>query len=541
MADSKKNPDAGSAESQYDQPLTSTISRAESGTVLKLDLDSVPARDPKSLEKQIADLEAGLQGMAIRQVEADRQLQQLHDQSGKLQGHLDTHLDLTSRKLQAVLEKYTALKADADNLSEQSVRLEEVLGSTRTETRSLIQTLDEDMQQRIAQADQNTRELLKQEAQQAQQRHVELLTRLQAAESRLGAVEAKSTQLAENLETRARVLQDTIAVTETRLQEQIRLIEQEAKQRDEALRKETVQLRDAGAAQARRAQQHEARTGHLERQAALLDERAAVLSEQQAALAGRADSLESTTAAQADQLTGLGTALRSQWRGFSGALVLLILAGGFAAFHFHHQGRDLSAQNQQQDAHSAQLAEQIQAQQSVFQQGLSDQQSALDQQVAGLSAADNRMQQDIAANQREIEQQRQALEALDRRVSELRDSADSANGRLAALHPLGNYGSDSVIHSVDWLGFQADSGYMVRITRSASKQQLYKVADRWAYYLDGQYLAFAENTLNGQSVYDLYYGPFADEKSAQTLVRRMPAPDRNYPLGVVSLNDLLAK
>ena len=576
MADSEKKLDPDATSSENDRRVS------EPGNVLKLelDLDGNPASARKAIDQQVADLENILQDLVSRQSDTDQQLQQLHGKTGKLEGNFDTHLDLTRLKLQSVLEKYTALKTDAEYLGKQSAQLEQSLVSARSETESLIKTLGDSTQQQIAEANQATRELLQKEAELAQQRQAQLVQQLYATEDRLSDVEAKASQLGSDLESRARVLEGTIEAVQSRLQQEMQRIEEEARQCDEELKKEAARLREAGAMQARRVVQHEARTGRLERRAEAnearttdlesragdLEERASLgegrsealeqraeqleyragtleqdsakLAQQHDQLSSRADVLETTTEQQGSQLGRLAEGLRRQLRGFSGMLLLLVVALVAVGMYLHNQDQKLEAQNEVQNAENAQMTESLQASQSNLEGELAVHKSALETQSVTLNAADSGLKTGITENQRLLQQQQQAVEALNRRVMTLQDKADSANGRLAALHPLGNYGADSIIHGSSWFAQQDASYSLVRLTRSDDKQSLYAVADDWAYYLEGRYLAQFETEHDGKRAYELYYGPFSSADEADSFIRRMPTLDRGVPLQVVAVSDV---
>lgn len=621
MADTKHNPESpAAADTEAGREASQASAQPNTANVLKLDLEGQPGGG--TIHQQVAELELLLQQLVARQGAADTGLRDLHSQADKLQGDMNLHLDLTNRKLQAVLEKYTGLKAEAEKLGQHSARFEQELTATRIETESLLGDLEANTQACIEDANQATRELLRKEAEQAEQRHRALTDELQDAARRIQAVEEKASRLVSELESRAKVLQSTIDSVELRLQAELKRIEAEARQRDQVLEQEAARLREAGAMQARRAQQHEARTGCLEQRAEKLQADAAALVERvdgneartaglerraetqeartgqletraaelenratevegrstdleqrsddlegrtgnlesetaqlsaatghlarrQDVLTDRTESLTETTEAHQGQLARLASALRSQLRGFSGVLLLLVVAIAMVAAYFYDQNRALHARSDQQGAEAAQLAASLQAQKAALERELAAQKQALEQSIASertvLAETDSGLQQEVKDNRSVIQAQREVVEALEQRIATLQDQADSASGRLAALHPLGNFGSDSVVRGESWLAGQDKSQFMVRLLETGDRLAMYKVADRWAYYLEGRNLAYLERAPRGDTVYQLFYGPFELAADAEQFAAAVPSPDTQNPLQVVSVAQLQAE
>lgn len=557
------------------------------------------------LQQRVSELEDSLETLTSQRQETDHLLRQLHTQTEKLQGNFDTHLDLTNRKLQAVLEKYMGLKDQARELGEHSARMQSELSSTRSQAEDLVQSLDEATRQRIQEASEGVQQLLQDEAERSQQRHRELTENLQASQGRLTQVELRAAALQEELDSRAKVLQGTIEAVEQRLHQELQRIEQEARERDEALRKETAELREADQRQEQRAHKHEDRFGELEawvrsgeirtdtleeragelndrtasveQRASALEQRATrgedrsdrleqrndalegrtstleeqtihltrltgELDEQTQALTGRSDALEVVTEAQGSQLARLAERLRRQLRGFSGALLLLLLAIGLVVFYLYNTHREVNTLSQQQARTSTALGESLREQQLAYAKSLAAHtdriQDTLTRERTELVQADQRLHKEVATAQQGLQEQRQAVKDLEQRLLALQDQAESAVGRLSVAHPLGNYGSDNTIHGRTWLNGLDSSQRLIRLAQVNDKRALYAIADRWSFYLRDRHLAYLPQQRDGNTRYSLFYGPFDTEESALRAARMIPAINPNVPLRVLPAGEL---
>lgn len=610
MADTHKTTEPDNpGEALSDRPAGGNSQDASTqGEVVRLDLGT----GASPLEQQVSGLEERLETLTGQRQETDRLLQELHAQTGKLQGNFDTHLDLTERKLQAVLEKYMGLKDQARKLGEHSARMETELASTRSQTEDLIKALDETTQKRIGEANEGVRKLLQEEAEHSRQRHRELAESLQATQERLADVEQRASRLDGELESRTKVLQGTIDAVERRLQQELQRIEQEARERDEALARETAELREADRRQEQRAQEHDARFGDLEawvrteevrtdtleertgeldertagveqraseleqrstaleerathgeergnrleqrtgalegRASALEDETAGLtritgeLGEQDRLLARRANTLEVTTEQHESRLTRLAAGLRKQLRGFSVALLLLLLVIGLVALYLYNTSREVDTLSQEQAGTSTKLDNSLHAQQAALEKDLAAHRDHIQDRLANeraeLLQADDRLQEEVTANQRRLQEQQQAVRALEQRLLAVQDQADSAVGRLSVAHPLGNFGDDNIIHGRTWLDGLDGSQLLIRLAEVNDRRALYGIADQWSFYLRDRHLAYLPRERNGETLYSLYYGPFDSKASALQAAYGIPAPNPDVPLKVVPVSEL---
>lgn len=536
MADTEQQAELDPTEAtpeQHNQPADNPATET-AGNVVQLDSEN----GLSGLSRQIAGMEAALQALSEQQQLADQQLQTLHGQQHKLSGNFDIHLDLTNRKLQAVLEKYTGLKSNAEQLATRTTDLQNSLDSSRNQTEALFKSLDTDTRQRIESADRALRDLLSQEAEQTRQRHQALLDQLTAEQQRLSTLEHKAERLGEELSSRAKVLQQTIASVEARLQQELQRIDAQARARDEALHKETIRLREAGAMQARRNQTHEARTGRLEQRNEQLERRANLLEDDAVRAETRNDLLENTAVAHSAQLEQLSTRARA----FNGVLLLVLLVLGLVAFYLHNSHRQLGVLQQHQADTSRDLTKSLHKQQAALLQRITDDRATLDtridQKTQQLAQTNAQLQQALSASQQQLKTQQQATSTLRNQIANLQDQASSAGGRLAALYPLGNYGTDNTIHRAAWLSHFKPAQLLVRLTEVDDRQALYDIADRWSYYLEGRYLVYVKHTEAGKTVYALYYGPFDSSAAADQFISQTPTPDYDVPMTVTRVQAL---
>lgn len=533
------------------------------------------------LSEQISELEALLQQISAKQQAADSEFRELHTQTQKLQGNLGTHLELTNKKLMAVLEKYTALNNSNEQLGKTTRELQTSLSGTRDELRSELQQLESNSQAQLKNLSETTRELLQQQFEETQQRHADLLQQLDSSNARLASLDKKAERFENELSGRITALQSTVNAAEQRLQQELQRIEQEAVERNKALEEEAQRLQKVDEQQAealqqlsadteslaQRADNVEARTDQLETETKALSEethklhaRADELSQQTNTLKARThemdaradaheqrtthveqstEQLEETAQAQQGQLLALATGLRNQLHGFSGILILVVLAIGILALFLRQGHEELNTVSAQQQNSSEALSANIASQQAQLDESLnqatSDLQQTLQAEHQTLSNNDKRLQLKIDENQRLLEEQQKTVVALKHHMVNLQDKADSVNGRLSALYPMSNYATDSTLHGPAWLKQQDPQQSMVRVAIGEDKAALYQLINRWSFYLDEAPLAY----LPVEHGYNLLYGPF-EQTQAELAARRMPSADLSNPPKVISISQLIA-
>lgn len=220
--------------------------------------------------------------------------------------------------------------------------------------------------------------------------------------------------------------------------------------------------------------------------------------------------------------------------GIVASLIFLMVAGGL--FYMDH----LQSQKSQ-------------IQQTMLEQAgekMANDVEALENQIAATAAAQsNEIAIANAETRSEMEarlqQQQQTIaalqvenEAVQQKLQTVQDKSDSANGRLNAMHPLYQFGKDSVIHGPEWLAAQSSESYVIVLAQVSDQNELYKLADRNSYYLTENLSYLLNDGATGQS-YSLVYGPFADEIHASRALFQMPPVDSRSQGKVVRLGDLL--
>ncbi|MES9871176.1 MAG: SPOR domain-containing protein, partial [Sedimenticola sp.] len=123
-----------------------------------------------------------------------------------------------------------------------------------------------------------------------------------------------------------------------------------------------------------------------------------------------------------------------------------------------------------------------------------------------------------------VEDQKAKLAKLQEQIETVEEKSDSANGRLSAMAPHRQFGTDSIIHGPTWLAKQDPENYVVRLISANDKEKLYQAAQRWGRYLKED-LAFYETSDAGQGKFVLVYGAFSDAASARKAAQRLPTID----------------
>ncbi|MET0083781.1 MAG: hypothetical protein ABW079_12245 [Sedimenticola sp.] len=373
---------------------------------------------------------------------------------------------------------------------------------------------------------------------------------LSQLERRTGALESKTSLLSESLESRVKGLNATLQSMESRFSEEIAASAQasEARDRELAGRIDRVANTTASAVSAleskintktdelgaglRQANQDittlfgsandlATHTGDLQQQVGVLDVRTGTLEE-------RADELEEQSERQQSAISTLfGNARRHlQWGAAS--LVLLLLLIGATAYH--------QADSLQQTAESdQQIKAELVSQNQAVQQN-SRELADIGNRATELQASQQQLKLELdSALQAEqeklklaldsaVEAQKAELAKLQEQIETVEEKSDSANGRLSAMAPHRQFGTDSIIHGTTWLAKQDPERYVVRLISANDKEKLYQTAQRWGRYLKED-LAFYETSDAGQRKFVLVYGAFSDAASARKAAQRLPTID----------------
>ncbi|MFW2437844.1 MAG: SPOR domain-containing protein [Arenicellales bacterium] len=138
--------------------------------------------------------------------------------------------------------------------------------------------------------------------------------------------------------------------------------------------------------------------------------------------------------------------------------------------------------------------------------------------IAGISYNQNTINSNdvhqIAGVQTELETINQKLVIVD-------DQLDSVDGRLNYNSPFSQFGKDNTIHGPQWLATQAANRYAVLVASTASKKELYDIAQRYSHYFKENLSYYAVNTAKGE-YYVLVYGSFANNDEAAAAMRELP-------------------
>jgi chromosome segregation ATPase len=138
--------------------------------------------------------------------------------------------------------------------------------------------------------------------------------------------------------------------------------------------------------------------------------------------------------------------------------------------------------------------------------------------IAGISYSQNTINskdvQQIAEVQTELETINQKLVTVD-------DQLDSVDGRLSYNSPFSQFGKDNTIHGPEWLAAQAANRYAIQVASTASKKELYDIAQRYSHYFKENLSYYVVNTVKGE-YYVLVYGSFANSNEAAAAKWDMP-------------------
>ncbi|MCK4742253.1 MAG: SPOR domain-containing protein [Sulfuriflexus sp.] len=138
--------------------------------------------------------------------------------------------------------------------------------------------------------------------------------------------------------------------------------------------------------------------------------------------------------------------------------------------------------------------------------------------IAGISYYQNTINssdvQQFAGVQGELETINQKLHTVD-------DQLNSVDGRLSYISPFSQFGKDNTIHGPQWLATQSADRYAIQVASTASKEELYTIAQRYSYYFKENLSYYTFNTTQGQR-YVLVYGNFASNNEAASVMWNMP-------------------
>ncbi|MCK5359302.1 MAG: SPOR domain-containing protein, partial [Gammaproteobacteria bacterium] len=124
------------------------------------------------------------------------------------------------------------------------------------------------------------------------------------------------------------------------------------------------------------------------------------------------------------------------------------------------------------------------------------------------------------------------LEMINQKLITVDDQLNSVDGRLSHISPFSQFGKDNTLHGPEWLAAQAADRYAVLVASTASKKELYDIAQRYSHYFTENLSYYAVNTVKGE-YYVLVYGSFANNGEAAAAMRDMPS-QINFQRSVIS-------
>jgi len=113
------------------------------------------------------------------------------------------------------------------------------------------------------------------------------------------------------------------------------------------------------------------------------------------------------------------------------------------------------------------------------------------------------------------------LETINQKLLTVDDQLNSVDGRISHISPFSQFGKDNTIHGPQWLAAQSADRYAIQLTSATSKKELYRIAQRYSYYLKENVSYYMINTAQGHR-YVLVYGSFANNAQANSVMWNMP-------------------
>ncbi len=461
------------------------------------------------LNAKLATLEDGLDSLVQQVKSTDHRLRQTHSEVKEQSRRTDGRIDAAHAELGNIQSDYRQLSDQSETLAQQTSRLAQEL--TR-KSESIEQRLDN-------------------HSQETNKRHTALSEAQQALVGRTVSLETKTERLAEILEARLAKLTTMIDQVEARFMERLAVVVEQSESRDHALEQkidtavtkgrealkeaderltDRIEQVDSGLDEAKgeisnlqQTTEHLAeKTDDLQHQMLVVDTRADQLDE-------RSDALETASEVHQDKIHHLGKVSRQHrmWGGM--AIVALVMAlGGLAAYQW--QGQVVG--NDKLEALKGDTENQFVTQDS------------------SLKTETGKLVDRLAS-------QEQQIADLKRQLTEVKDKSDSAMGRLSAMSPLQQFGSDSVIRGPEWLAQQSAQTYVIQLASASDRQKLYEIASRWGHYLTDQ-LAYYVSEKGNSPQYVLVYGGYLDMNSAQRTLFQLPVIDAWAPPGILSMGEI---
>ena len=259
-------------------------------------------------------------------------------------------------------------------------------------------------------------------------------------------------------------------------------------------------------------------TGKLSDDVEALEIHTARLDAQNLEQQGFINSLQTKTDSMARTLLALVSLETKHFRMLA-SFSLLILLAVIAVFFYGEYQRD--TQLSETALRSSQVDEQV----SKLQNRLEDEQMA--SQV---------FYSEITDLQKNIGQLQQKLDGVNSQVVVLNDQVESIDGRIQYIAPLYNFGTDNTIHGSEWLSKLDSKLHSIKVTTVTDKQELYRTASRYNYYLKKDLAYF----INQDGSFTLIEGGRYQSEELVKVLRDMPSYINHEPVTTIS-NELVLK
>ncbi len=151
----------------------------------------------------------------------------------------------------------------------------------------------------------------------------------------------------------------------------------------------------------------------------------------------------------------------------------------------------------------------------LFQSAQTEQQAvAVNQELAMLD-------QKQVGSEADLSRLEQDLSQLGAVLATTNDQVQSLDGRSSYASPHNTFGSDNITHGPQWLANQPSENLTIRLATVVQKSELYKIAQRYGYYLKADLFYYPVTTPAGE-FWVLGYGSFANPMAASAAIGRLP-------------------
>jgi len=124
------------------------------------------------------------------------------------------------------------------------------------------------------------------------------------------------------------------------------------------------------------------------------------------------------------------------------------------------------------------------------------------------------------------------LETINQKLVTVGDQLSSVDGRLSYSSPYSQFSKDNTLHGPQWLAAQAADRFAIQVASTASKNELYTIAQRYSHYFTDNVAYYRLNTAQGER-YVLVYGSFSNHTEAASVMWQLPQ-QINYQHPVIS-------